>query len=1073
MNIIGRLCLEKKIESELWSDNLEIIDFLMQESANAIFLLDEMQIIRLYNKKIIGAKELIGKSFSEIIKRSDKEKYNQVIDNLKKGEIKELKLNFKHKLMRSIKLKVRILYLKKNEDNYQYLIIGEKIPGDYPSKEKRFQEMMDDLTEIRFWKFFQPKKCSVALEESNKILSTIIEHTPQCIAWIDANLIFLGCNQNYANLMGEEGQKNLIGKTFEDLNLHPRIIARLRKNCIKVIETGKAEIHKEERWETGLSDLKWYDVNRIPFTDIEDNIVGLLISYENITERKKAEKKLVESEEKFRDLTELLPDVIYEADPNSTLLYSNRMGLKKFGLTKEKIEEGVNIFDLFHPSDKEKAEVNFKKLIKGEKIQPNEYLMSPIKGEPFYGVVHSTPVFKDGKIIKIRGILHDVSERKEAVEKLRESEYKYRNLVETMNEGVGIQDEKGFIQYVNRSLCEILGYHEEELIGMNSLDLLDKRNQLIFKEHAFGKDKTNVEPYELVWQRKGGGVAYTIISPRPLYNKDDSLKGSFAVISDITEKKITESKLKASETKYLNLISNVSDVILELDTKGKYRYLSPQCKDLFGFDPQELVGTSSFKNIHPDDFQKSADVMRNSMRIMGKAYWEFRARHKDGYWIPVSASASLTNIDGEFRIVSVLRDIRSIKKAERKIEESEKRYRHLFESSPYAIFLLTTEGMFKDCNSAGVKLFPRLKKEKMIENSFSDVIKNYIPQNEKYLEGMTKEYEKMLREGNIEPLEYKLARSDGEEVWLDINCTLISLNNESFIQAIVQDVTEKKIAEEKLRKSERQLRELNKDLENKVMERTRDLVESQKKLREQNIELKKLDKVKNFFITMAAHELKTPLISISGYTDYILMKYEGELNDDIINDLNVVQKNIDRLQKLMDQLLEVMKIDENRLKLNRRPSNVVEIINECISELSYLIKQKNQNILLEFNSFNKIVLDIDPERIFQVFSNLISNAVKFSQKNQSIEIHAEKQGVFYLFSIKDYGIGLTEENMSKIFNKFEMIDQNYDSNYHKGTGLGLYITKGFIEAHEGKIWVESRGRNKGSTFFFTLPTYQG
>jgi signal transduction histidine kinase len=248
-------------------------------------------------------------------------------------------------------------------------------------------------------------------------------------------------------------------------------------------------------------------------------------------------------------------------------------------------------------------------------------------------------------------------------------------------------------------------------------------------------------------------------------------------------------------------------------------------------------------------------------------------------------------------------------------------------------------------------------------------------------------------------------------------------------------------------------------------------MESEKKLREQNLKLMKLDEIKNDFITMAAHELKTPLISISGYTDYILMKHKSKLTPQIIEDLRTVQRNVKRLELLMDQLLEVMKIDEDKLKLQKEQINVSGLINECLDELSYLINEKNLEIKLDIN--HEILLNIDTTRIFTVFTNLISNAIKFTPNYGLIEISANKIDNGYAFKVKDNGIGLNEEELGRLFKKFERLKQPIRDDRitikDSGTGLGLYITKGIVNAHGGKISATSEGANKGSSFIFTLP----
>jgi signal transduction histidine kinase len=166
-----------------------------------------------------------------------------------------------------------------------------------------------------------------------------------------------------------------------------------------------------------------------------------------------------------------------------------------------------------------------------------------------------------------------------------------------------------------------------------------------------------------------------------------------------------------------------------------------------------------------------------------------------------------------------------------------------------------------------------------------------------------------------------------------------------------------------------------------------------------------------------------------------------------------------------------MKIDAKKMQLAKQNEKVNKIITNSLSELDFQIKQKNLKIVLNLTS--NLELQIDPFRIGQVFSNILSNAVKFTPEHGTIEITSMVEENYYLFKIKDNGRGLTPEEKQRLFGKFVTLDLRADnfSTFYKGSGLGLYITKGIIEAHGGSISVKSEGRGTGSEFSFTLPKY--
>jgi len=200
----------------------------------------------------------------------------------------------------------------------------------------------------------------------------------------------------------------------------------------------------------------------------------------------------------------------------------------------------------------------------------------------------------------------------------------------------------------------------------------------------------------------------------------------------------------------------------------------------------------------------------------------------------------------------------------------------------------------------------------------------------------------------------------------------------------------------------------------------------------------------------------------------ILLREKG-LKEEVKEDLNRVLNNVHRLEDYINRLLDVMKIDAKKVELVKREENIHDIISNCISDLEFQIGQKNLTINLDISE--DLNLKVDRFRISQVFLNLLSNAIKFTPKDGKVNISSIEDGESFVFSIKDNGKGLTPEEKQKLFGKFVTIEQGIDgySTLDKGSGLGLYIAKGFIEAHGGKIWAESKGRDLGTEFSFVLP----
>jgi len=228
----------------------------------------------------------------------------------------------------------------------------------------------------------------------------------------------------------------------------------------------------------------------------------------------------------------------------------------------------------------------------------------------------------------------------------------------------------------------------------------------------------------------------------------------------------------------------------------------------------------------------------------------------------------------------------------------------------------------------------------------------------------------------------------------------------------------------------------------------------------------KIEQMKNEFIASVSHELKTPLTIIKEATDLVVDEIPGKIVEGQRDILTTAQENIDRLSNIINSLLDISRIESGKLKLYTKPVNMSELIKNTVSDFKYLAEQKG--ILLDYKvTQDKVDISCDADKIRQVLVNLIFNALKFTSQDGRIKVICNENGNEVIVSVQDTGIGISEENIPRLFDRFIQFGREPGPG-EKGTGLGLAISKGIVELHKGRVWVESK-LNKGSEFYFSLP----
>jgi PAS domain S-box-containing protein len=493
-------------------------------------------------------------------------------------------------------------------------------------------------------------------------------------------------------------------------------------------------------------------------------------------------------------------------------------------------------------------------------------------------------------------------------------------------------------------------------------------------------------------------------------------------------------ELKASEESYRALVNNLTDVVFTIDLKGNFTFCSQAGEKMTSYPVQQLLSMNMKEVIAQEHLAEIQE--RLQARIRGEKKLpphEFEIIKADGKRLPVEMSTTPLAKKGSLvGIQGIARDITERKRIEKEFQAASRYARGLIEASLDPLVTISPDGKITDVNKA-TELVTEFTRDQLVGTDFS----NYFAEAEKAKQG----YREVFSKGFVK--DYALAiRSKSGKV-TDVLYNATSFKDETGktqgVFAAARDITERK-----------------------EMERLRE--QATTTLIEDAIRRKELEKMRNQFISAVTHELRTPLVSIKGYVDLILEGSES-MTESVQSNLHVVKRNTDRLLSLVNDLLDLSRMQAGRLELELQPVDFKTVIQSCMAEAKPLIEEKKLSVGMEVPD-KSLQIQGDQVRLCQVLMNLLSNAIKFSPEGSDVTLRVKEEMDIVKVEVSDKGIGIRKENLARVFEPFSAIEK---PTYVKGTGLGLSITKGLVEAHGGKIWAESEGEGKGATFSFTIP----
>ncbi len=605
-----------------------------------------------------------------------------------------------------------------------------------------------------------------------------------------------------------------------------------------------------------------------------------------------------------------------------------------------------------------------------------------------------------------------LKEAKQKDEALKESEEKYRGLVENLYDIVYRVDTEGQVLYISPLVEKVFGYKPDDLIGKPFFTLTypeDLPGLTGAFKRAVGED---VLLYEFRAISQDGTIRYARTSGRTILMNGKPV-GQTGILSDITERKRAEEALKESEEKYRSLVENLNDVIFNLDPQGNITYMNRAAESIFGYRLEEIVGTSFAKYTHPDDLGGLMESRGETLSSVLRPY-EFRMIDKKGFIHYVHTSSQPIERDGQnVGMTGILTDITERRRAEEALRNSEEKFRSLFQTSRDFLCITDREGIIVDTNFVTLG-FLGYSYEELSGTHIHDLYAN--PEDRQRL------ITKILKSGYVTNYEMKLQKKGGEiiDVLMTVNARKDNNDKPVGFFSIAKDITEK-------RKMELQL-----------------------------LQTEKLSAV-GTMISGVAHEFNNPLTAIIGNAELLMKR---DLPEDIKNKLNVILKESIRSSKIVGGLLAFAR----EHKPERNMVYINDIITETMKLKEYDMKVNNTDVKLSLADVLPKTF-ADPFQLQQVFINFVNNAqdALADHKGGALAIRTYRNDDAIIVEFEDNGPGIADKFIKKIFDPFFTTKET-----GKGTGLGLSMAYGIVKEHNGTILVESKP-GKGVKFVVMLP----
>jgi len=983
-------------------DKLRQYQFMIESANDAIFSKDLSSRYIVANKKTLEAfgltaEQVIGKNDYEIMADGEEAKKNVEDDRLvfNTGKVAEI--------------------TKKMTDagGKQRWFHGIKVPQfDDKGKITGLVGVARDITD---W-----KNAEAALKESEAKYRDLVEEMTDIIYTVDAQGILTSANKAVQGVSGHDAAE-AIGRHFTSF-LMPEYIPEAIAAFERVLG-GENVTMETTAFDKSAKQLH-VEVSSIPI--IKDGmVVGARGIIRDITQRKKAEYELRESHKKYRELVDNITDGVYQTDTEGNFTYVNKIIEERSGIPAEKFV-GLNFRDVVTPQYHEIVSANLARFLAGEQVPPFEVEYRTATGQTIAVETNVRPIYDGNTITGIQGITRDITERKKAEKKLKESESTLRSIIDSVTESVLLIEPDGTVRATNRVSAERLGTTIDGLIGKCGYDFLPPD---VAESRRVQAEKV-VRTGQPVIFEDIRGARHLLHSLNPIKDSTGRVTRLAIFAFDMTEHRRMEEALRESELRYRSLFES-SPVGLGLaTTDGQILDSNSTMLGMTGYSNAEIRQVN-LKDTYVNP-QERARLLKELQTNSLVRDFEVQLKRKDGttYWANISVIPF--PFAGENTILTAQVDVTERKQAEDALRQSEIKYRTLLENLTQKVFLKDRNSVYISCNENYARDL-RIKADQIVGKTDYDFYPKELA--EKY----RADDRRIVESGQTTDIEEKYIL-EGQEFIVHTVKTPVrdEQGNVTGILGIFWDITE----------SKQQERELN-------------------LYREKMAQAERLASLGTLSATVA-HELTQPLTTIRLSIENSLAQLEatscpGDILEELKDGLDGVSDAVsvvDRVRNFARQSSEKAITEVNLREVAER---IARLLDKNAQQANISVQLKDLEKLPPIYAHEK-----DMEQLFFALADNAIHAADGKRKRQ-LSISGAVKGDHIELRFADNCGGIAPENLDKIFEPFFTTRPAGE-----GTGLGLCIVQHIVSRAGGKVWVENKP-GKGATFFVALPigkTYQ-